>query len=156
MKRHKFQPGLDNYRHEETKQVDNFQQEELHILRTLKQFIIKSKNKTLSLRRLLWSKSQQSPLRLMARLDKTRRWEKSKSNVKNQPKELVLQEVGWNLGLELLRLERVRNSVLVEGQFKSFQQKWLKCRPLKSLLVDLKRQNKLLLVALERSRTLLD
>ena len=156
MKRRKFQPGLDNYRHEETKQVDNFQQEELHILRTLKQFIIKSKNKTLSLRRLLWSKSQQSPSRLMARLDKTRRWEKSKSNVKNQPKELVLQEVGWNLGLELLRLERVRNSVLVEGQFKSFQQKWLKCRPLKSLLVDLKRQNKLLLVALERSRTLLD
>ena len=156
MKRRKFQPGLDNYRHEETKQVDNFQQEELHILRTLKQFIIKSKNKTLSLRRLLWSKSQQSPSRLMARLDKTRRWEKSKSNVKNQPKELVLQEVGWNLGLVLLRLERVRNSVLVEGQFKSFQQKWLKCRPLKSLLVDLKRQNKLLLVALERSRTLLD
>ena len=156
MKRRKFQLGLDNYRHEETKQVDNFQQEELHILRTLKQFIIKSKNKTLSLRRLLWSKSQQSPSRLMARLDKTRRWEKSKSNVKNQPKELVLQEVGWNLGLELLRLERVRNSVLVEGQFKSFQQKWLKCRPLKSLLVDLKRQNKLLLVALERSRTLLD
>ena len=156
MKRRKFQPGLDNYRHEETKQVDNFQQEELHILRTLKQFIIKSKNKILSLRRLLWSKSQQSLLRLMARLDKTRRWEKSKSNVKNQPKELVLQEVEWNLGLVLLRLERVRNLVLVEGQFKSFQQKWLKCRPLKSLLVDLKRQNKLLLVALERSRTLLD
>ena len=155
MKRRKFQPGLDNYRHEETKQVDNFQQEELHILRTLKQFIIKSKNKILSLRRLLWSKSQQSLLRLMARLDKTRRWEKSKSNVKNQPKELVLQEVEWNLGLVLLRLERVRNLVLVEGQFKSFQQKWLKCRPLKSLLVDLKRQNKLLLVALERSSTLL-